>query len=216
MTPIKPTHSVKTDLSKTHKSWYQAKLYPELVQFAPAHYLSIEGKGDPSGLDYANDLQALYSVAYALKFIYKAMQQDFVVAKLEGQWSFDEKKFGSPTLANAPLEIPRSEWNYRSLIRLPEFVDGAFISQAIEKVKTKRVIPGLDKIRLYELPESLYLQILHTGPFSKEPESLQKLATVIQEKKLGRNGLHHEVYLSDFRKTNPEKLKTILREPVIE
>jgi hypothetical protein len=185
----------KTDLTKTHKRWYKAA-------------------GDPSGADYAEDLQALYAVAYTLKFMYKAQQQDFVVAKLEGQWSFDEKKFGFPTMEEAPLKIPRSEWHYRSLIRLPEFVTEESVKEAIQKVRAKKAVKGLDKVQFYELPESYFVQALHVGPFEKEPETLKKLKAFIDEKGFAKNGSHHEIYLSDFRKTAPDKLKTILREPV--
>ena len=136
------------------------------------------------------------------------------MANLEGQWSFDEKRFGKPDMHQAPLVIPRSEWNYRSLIRLPEFVEESILADVIEQVQIKKQLREAERVKWYELPESDFVQILHTGPFDKEPESLQKLKELIDQKGFAQNGLHHEIYLSDFRKTPPEKLRTILREPV--
>ncbi|MBI3135086.1 MAG: GyrI-like domain-containing protein [Bacteroidetes bacterium] len=204
----------KTDLTKTDKKWYKASTSPEIIHFDKACYLAIDGKGDPSGAEYANDLRALYAVAYALKFKHKEQQQDFVVAKLEGQWSFDEKKYGYPQMDAAPLLIPRSEWIYRSLIRLPEFVSAKSVREAVSQVLAKKDIPAAEKVHFFELPESYFVQILHLGAFEKEPDTLKKLKAFMDEKEFVKNGLHHEIYLSDFRKTAPEKLKTILREPV--
>lgn len=206
--------NTKINLTKTQRSWYMAKKEPELVSLAGSGYLAIEGKGDPNEKLYGDKLQALYSVAYALKFLYKARGNDFVVARLEGQWWYDEKKFGTPGLSEAPLLIPRSEWSYRNLIRMPEFVKPAEIPGIISEVIAKKKLPYLDEVWYYELPDSEYIQILHTGPFSKEPESLQKMFDFMSQLNLDRNGNHQEIYLSDFRKTPAEKLRTILREPV--
>lgn len=207
--------TTKTDLLKTNKNWYKAAAKAEIVHFDSANYLAIEGKGDPSGDEYALNLQALYSTAYALKFLYKSKNADFVVAKLEGQWWFDTEKFGKFSMEEAPVKIPRSEWNYRSLIRLPEYVSENDIVEIREKVKQKKQLEEISKVHFYQLPESYFVQILHVGPFANEPESLLKLKEFMDGKNFKQNGFHHEIYLSDFRKTAPEKLKTILREPVI-
>lgn len=206
---------VKTDLVKIYPKWYKASASPEVIHFDKANYLSIEGKGDPSEEEYAHTLSALFAVAYTVKFHYKAQGLDFTVAKLEGQWWFDAEKFGEQTIDTAPKEIPRSEWNYRSLIRLPEFVDKDLIPEMVEKVRAKKNLPNLNRVFFYEMPESYFVQILHVGPFEDEPKSLTKLKDLIDSKGFKKNGEHHEIYLSDFRKTKPEKFRTILREPVI-
>lgn len=204
----------KLDLTKEYKAYYTAKGKPELLTIGKAQFLLIPGKGDPSGQAYADKLQALYSVAYAVKFLYKAMDKDFVVAKLEGLWSFDENKYAGLSADEAPLKIPRSEWNYKMLIRMPDFVTREQLEQAVKTVVNKKQISLAAEVEWFEMEEGKVVQILHKGPFSEEPETLKQIMAFCEEHQLGKNGLHHEIYLSDPRKTAPEKLKTILREPV--
>jgi hypothetical protein len=204
----------KLDLAKACKAYYTAKNKPELVLIEPAQFLSITGKGDPSEQPYADKLQALYAVAYTIKFRCKAMEKDFVVAKLEGLWSFDEETYENISMEEAPLKIPRSEWNYRMLIQLPEYVTEEHITTAVQIVLTKKQIMLAKEVALFKMKEGKVVQMLHTGPFSNEPQSLEQMMVFIKANDLKKNGLHHEIYLSDFRKTVPAKLKTILREPV--
>lgn len=204
----------KIDLTKLYKAYYRAAKFPELVQIEAAHFLSLCGKGDPSGEGFALDLQALYSTAYALKFRYKALDKDFIVAKLEGLWSFDEQRYPGLSAAEAPKKIPRSQWKYLLLIRLPEFVGKEEVKTAIEQVFEKNKFDRVQDIFFHRMHEGKAVQMLHTGPFDTEPESLLKIQAFIEFHGLQRNGEHHEIYLSDFRKTPPEKLRTILREPV--
>lgn len=204
----------KLDLTKHYKSYYTAKTRPEIVDIEAVSYLSVKGKGDPSGPLYAAHIQALYSVAYALKFQYKEIGKDFVVAKLEALWDFDEVKYGFIPMEEAPLKIPRSEWNYRLLIRLPDFVTADAIEQAKQKLALKKELAYLNDVVFFDLPARKVVQMLHVGPFDKEPETLAIMKAFIDRHKFGKAGLHHEIYLSDYRKTQPEKLRTILREPV--
>lgn len=204
----------KTDLSKQFKSYYSAKAQPELVEIESAHFLSIEGKGDPSGTAFTDTLQALYSTVYTLKFACKARGNDFVVAKLEGLWDFDQERYPGLSVTEAPKQVPRSEWNYRMLIRLPEFVTEDDVRDAVETVLTKKKLERAAAITLHTIPAHTAVQALHTGPFETEPETLLRIQAFSQEHKLVKNGQHHEIYLSDFTRTAPEKLRTILREPV--
>lgn len=204
----------KIDLTKLYKDYYRAGTKPEIVQVEKALYISIEGKGDPSADGFASNVQALYAVAYAIKFIWKEKGRDFVVAKLEGLWWYDENKFGRPPIEDAPKSIPRSEWEYRLLIRMPDFVVEKDIDTAKSSVVDKKGLDLAGKVMMYEMTEEKCVQMLHVGPFDKEPETLKILAAFIQKNNFLKNGLHHEIYLSDFRKTAPAKLKTILREPV--
>jgi hypothetical protein len=204
----------KIDLFKTCKAYYNAAHEPELVTIEPATYLSIEGKGDPSGKEFAAHIEALYQTAYTLKFACKARKQDFVVAKLEAQWWFDEKKFGRPSMDEAPRLVPRDEWMFRLLIRMPDFITEETLVQSIETAVAKKKNNLLRNVKLMGLEEGRCVQILHVGPFDREPESLKKLMIFTEQHVLEKNGLHHEIYLSDFRKTPYERLNTILREPV--
>ncbi|WP_118974994.1 GyrI-like domain-containing protein [Taibaiella koreensis] len=204
----------KIDFTRQYRNYYTAKDRPELIHIEPAIYLSVEGKGDPDGAPFAENIQALYSLAYAIKFGYKAQGADFVVARLEGLWWFDEERFSGQHMGSAPQQVPRSEWSYRLLIRMPETIIAEVLEEAREKTMQKKSLPGLEKVSLYRMHEGQCVQMLHKGPFANEPESLQQMQAFMTDYQLARNGVHHEIYLSDFRKTSPEKLRTILREPV--
>lgn len=204
----------KLDLTRKYKTYYTAKTKSEFVEIEPAHYISITGKGDPSAKEYADKLQALYATAYAIKFMCKALNNDFVVAKLEGLWKFDEVKYGGLSMREAPVKVPRTEWEYRMLIRMPEFVTEKQVRDAMEKVVSQKQITLAKEIEYFTMAEGKCVQQLHVGAFDREPETLQQMQEFMAPYNLVRNGLHHEIYLSDFNRTAPEKLKTILREPV--
>lgn len=204
----------KIDLTKQHKSYYTAKTQPHIIDVEPANFLSITGKGDPSSQNFVDTIQALYSTAYTIKFMYKSQNKDFVVAKLEGLWWFDTEKYKVTTMEEAPKLIPRSEWEYRLLIRMPDFVSDESVELAKQQVVAKKNIALAETVSLCLMNEGKCVQMLHIGSFDSEPVSLQKINAFMVENGWERNGLHHEIYLSDFRKTPPEKLRTILREPV--
>lgn len=204
----------KTDLTKVFKQYFSAKAKPELVEIEAAQFISITGKGDPSGDAFAASIQALYTAAYGIKFFYKEQGKDFVVSKLEGLWQFDLEKYKGIGMADAPAKIPRSEWEYRLLIRMPDFVSKQVVVKSLPEISIKKENAQVKQVEWYEMKEGKSVQMLHVGPFSTEPESLALMAQFMAEKGLAHNGLHHEIYLSDFRKTPDSKLKTILREPV--
>lgn len=204
----------KLDLAKQYKAYYTATLKPELVTIETVSFLSIGGKGDPSGQPFASNIEALYATAYGLKFAFKEKDKDFVVAKLEGQWWYDENRFKGNSLTNAPVAVPRSEWEYRLLVRLPGYVTKEAVDKAKETVFAKKSLQLVKDVEFFTMTEGKAVQMLHVGPFDTEPQTLKKIAEFCEVHKLDKNGLHHEIYLSDFRRTAPEKLKTILREPV--
>lgn len=203
----------KLDLAKKYKHYYTAKTKPELIQIEAAQFISICGKGDPNDKPFAERIEALYTTAYTIKFSFKVKDKDFVVSKLEGLWWYDEKQFPGKSIKTA-TEVPRSEWEYRLLIRLPEFVTKQDLDDAIEAVVNKKKMMLAKQLEFFSMTEGNSVQMLHVGPFSTEPESLLKIGAFMEENNLSKNGLHHEIYLSDFRKTAAEKLRTILREPV--
>lgn len=204
----------KLNLTKKYKSYFSATLNPKLVEIEKATFLSISGSGDPSSADFGENISALYATAYSIKFACKALKKDFTVSKLEALWWFDEAMFGHYSITEAPQKIPRSEWQYRLLIRLPDYVTTSMITDAIHIMVSKKQLIRAQKIERYEMTEGECIQILHVGPFEKEPLTLELIHEFSVSKGLVKNGHHHEIYLSDFRKTPPEKLKTILREPV--
>lgn len=204
----------KLDLAKTFRSYYKAGTKPEILEFGEASYLSIIGKGDPSSELFSEKIQSLYAVAYGVKFMSKSEKMDFVVPKLEGLWWFDDSQYRNISLSEAPLKIPKSQWEYKLLIRMPEHVTEQMVDQTKEVVYTRKRLSLLKEVSFSTLSEGKVVQMLHVGPFSNEPVTLKLMEEFMIKNNLGKAGLHHEIYLSDFNKTDPENLKTILREPV--
>ena len=198
--------TTKIDLVKENKSYYTAKTKPQMVEFSEIPYLTIEGRGEPAGKTFVEAVQALYPFAYGIKGLCKKSGKDFAVAKLEGLWW---------TKSNKPaLEVPRQEWCWKLLVRLPDFVTSEIVEKARVEVIKKKGIALLKDIKFEKMAEGKSIQILHVGPYSTEPETIAKMKKMMEENNLIENGLHHEIYLSDPRKTSLQKLKTILRQPV--
>lgn len=196
----------KIDLTKKYKTYYTAKKSPQMVEFGKVNYLSIEGTGEPAGEEYTRKLEALYPLAYAVKNLSKKTSQDFVVPKLEGLWWVESDKHA--------LEVPRGEWRWKLLIRLPSFITPQTVEEAKMLVLKKKNIELVKEICFEEINEGKCVQIMHIGPYASEPETIAKMKKFMEENNLVENGLHHEIYLSDPRKVDPEKMKTILRQPV--
>jgi len=196
----------KTDLLKQDKEYYSAKKKPEIREFGELNFLTISGKGEPAGIEFTKAVEALYPLAYGIKNIYKKQDMDFAVPKLEGLWWVNSEK-------NA-LEVPRSEWHWKLLIRMPDFVTAENFEQAKINVIKKKGIEKIKEIHFEKITEGKCVQIMHIGPYSSEPETINQLKEFMKKYGLVENGLHHEIYLSDPRKTAPEKMKTILRQPV--
>jgi hypothetical protein len=203
---------MKLDLTKTEKPYYSASATPQRITVPAAQFLTISGKGDPNGEAFAAATQALYTAAYSVKALYKP-QQDFTVCKLEGLWWVDETRWQIDGHQSA-LQVPREEWQWQLLIRMPAFVTAARAHQAIQAAIAKKQLPLLQKVTLINFEEGDCIQVMHTGPYSAEPATLQLLEDFMAEHQLQWNGKHHEIYLSDPRKSAPEKMKTILRQPV--
>ncbi len=196
----------KLDLVKENKEYYTSKIVPHIVQFGNISYITIEGKGEPAGVSFTKAVESLYPFAYGIKKIYKGENKDFSVPKLEGLWWVESKRHA--------LEVPRSEWFWKLLIRMPDFVTIESFKIAQEEVFKKKGTELINIIQFEKINEGKCVQIMHNGPYSTEPETLQKMTAFIKENHYIENGLHHEIYLSDPRKTIPEKMKTILRQPI--
>lgn len=204
---------MKLDLTKTEKPYYTAPSVPQRITVPAAKFLSISGKGDPNGEAFAAATQALYTAAYSVKAIYKQQQQDFTVCKLEGLWWVDENRWKVDGHHSA-LQVPREEWQWQLLIRIPAFVTAENAQQAIQTAFVKKQLPLLKGVTMISYDEGDCIQVMHTGPYSTEPVTLQLMEDFMAKHQLKWNGKHHEIYLSDPRKAAPEKMKTILRQPV--
>ncbi len=197
----------KLDLTKEYKSYYTAKTTPEIVEIEEGQFLTTEGKGAPGSEEFQAKVGALYVLAYGVKNICKNQGEDFVVPKLEGLWWVDSDKPAS--------EVPREEWRWKLLIRMPEFVTSEIVEKAKKEViKKKKGIELVNKVKFEKMKESKCVQMLHIGPYSTESESLAKMRKLMEQENLVENGLHHEIYLSDPQRVPEEKWKTILRQPV--
>ncbi|MHC4628405.1 MAG: GyrI-like domain-containing protein [Planctomycetota bacterium] len=202
------TKAEKIDLYKLHKGQYVASKKPQLVEIEAAKYLSVDGRGEPGGQEFVAKVGALYAMAYTVKMTRKfAGEQDYVICKLECQWWFDDDR---QDFANAPKE----QWNWKLLIRTPDFVRDNELAEAVEKLLEKGKEPEVRQVRLESLMEGLCVQILHVGPYNKEHETISKMEAFAGQQGLELCDRHHEIYLSDPRRVPPERLKTILRHPV--
>ena len=196
----------KLDLVKEYKAYYKAGAKPEIVEFDTAKYLTIEGKGEPAGEVFVSKVEALYPLAYGIKKVCKEQENDFGVPKLEGLWWVE----GNTHV----LEVPRSEWCWKLLIRMPEFVTKEMMLSIQPEVAKKKKNELIQEISFEKIAEGKCVQIMHIGPYSTEPETINTLMEFMAENGLSVNGLHHEIYLSDPRKTEPSKMKTLIRYPV--
>lgn len=191
---------------------YQAKAGQFRVLDVPdMRYLMVDGHGDPNTTPaYAAAIEALYPVAYALKFASKReLERDYVVPPLEGLWwAADMEAFSTAR--------DKSQWDWTMMIMIPEWVPPAMFSDAVAKVGAKKPHARVGDVRLEVLSGGRAVQTLHVGPYDDEGPVLERLHhEFIPANGLAVAGKHHEIYLSDARKVNPAKLRTILRQPVV-
>lgn len=197
--------TTKLDLCKLHKDEYVTPRQPVLLNTKPAHYLAISGQGAPGGDAFATRIGALYAMAFTVKMTRKfGGLQDYAVGKLEGQWFFDDD----------PARVPKDQWRWKLLIRTPDFIKAAALKKAVATLSKRGKPPEVKEVKLERIAEGRCVQMLHVGPYDRECETIAKMKAFVEGKGLRLVGPHHEIYLSDPRRVPPERLKTILREPV--
>lgn len=198
----------KIDFKKTMKELYvpSAKDFV-LVQVPPMPFIMIDGEGSPDGEAYNRAVQWIYSVVYPIKFMAKKkLGKDFVAPPLEGLWWADD--------IGAFVADKKDDWKWRSMMMLPTWATIEMFEEAVTKAEGK-LGQRPDSLRMEEFEEGLCVQIMHIGPYSEEaPTIAQMHQEFIPQNGLTENGHHHEIYLSDPRRVAPEKLKTVLRQPV--
>lgn len=199
----------KLDLKKQLASLYRASAKEPVEVDVPAlDFLMIDGQGDPNtSPEYAQAVEALFSVAYTAKFMIKkgAQAVDYAVMPLEGLWWADDM---SVFTAN-----DKSRWQWTMMILQPSFVTAKTIESAIAAAKRKKALAALDRLRHETFTEGRCAQILHVGPFSAEGPTIERLHDFIDARG-NRAGKHHEIYLSDIRRGDPKRWKTIIRQPL--
>lgn len=200
----------KIDLKKELKHLYNPSAKEIAVVDVPEmNFLMIDGAGDPNTAQELKDaIEALYAVSYTLKFmIKKAKAIDYVVAPLEGLWWTDKP-------SQFFFKENKDIWKWTVMIIQPAYVTKKLFNEALKQVEKKKKLPALSKIRFEKFHEGLSVQILYIGPYSAEVPTIEKIHNFVKEKGYKLAGKHHEIYLSDPRKTAPEKLKTILRQSI--
>jgi len=200
---------VKIDFKKESKHlYYPSVKMAEIVDVPMMNFLMINGVGDPNtAQEYKNAVEALFALSYTLKFIVKKEKDiDYVVLPLESLWFTDD-------ITKFSLEN-KDEWKWISMIMQPEYITKDLVSKALEKVKRRKNPIDLKKIRFESFHERLSAQIMHIGPYSAETPTIEKLHKFITETGHVLRGKHHEIYLSDPHKAKPEKMKTVIRQPL--
>ena len=197
----------KVDLKKELKELYNPSAKEVSVVDVPdMNFLMIDGEGSPSSPQYVASIQTLYPLAYALKFmVKKGKGVDYGVMPLEGLWWMDD-------MTQFSVER-KDEWKWTSMIMQPKYVSKDDFKAAVEQVRKKN-LPALDKVRFECFHEGKAAQIMHIGPFSAEGPNIAKMHAYIQASGHQLRGKHHEIYLNDATRTAPEKIKTILRQPM--
>ena len=204
------------DFKKEYKEFYLPKNTPEIVTVPPAHYIAIRGQGDPNevGGAYQQAIGVLYAVAYTLKMSYKTDHRiegfyEYVVPPLEGFWR--QESVVGVDYAN------KAAFRWISVIRLPEFITEQDFAWAVETAAKKKKL-DCSAAEFLTVEEGLCVQIMHLGPYDDEPATVALMDRYLQESgfanDLSDTRLHHEIYLSDARKVEPAKWKTVIRHPI--
>ena len=201
--------ATKVDFKVAHKELYRASRDPALVDVPELAFLMVDGHGDPNtATEYTQAVEALYTVSYSLKFAIKRARDgfDYGVMPLEGLWWVaDMSKFTSSK---------KSDWDWTAMIMQPDQVTQDLLEDALANATAKKSLPAAAKLRLERFCEGPAAQVMHIGPYDAEGPTIKRLHELIAESGRTRRGKHHEIYLSDPRRSAPEKLRTIIRQPV--
>lgn len=204
------------DFKKEYKEYYMPKTVPEIIQVPKANYIAVRGMGNPNeeGGDYKKAIGVLYAVAYTIKMSYKGSHKiegfyEYVVPPLEGFWWQDE--------VDGIDYSNKNTFNWISVIRLPDFVTKIDLDWAVAEATKKKEL-DCSCAEFLTVEEGLCAQIMHIGAFDDEPATVAVLDKFIQENgyrnDINAKRLHHEIYLSDARKVEPSKWKTVIRHPI--
>lgn len=198
----------KLEYRKVYKNLYLPKTNPTIIEIPSMNFVVIDGEGDPNGEDFALVTEALYSFSYAVKMSYKGNDipkdfYDYTVFPLEGVWDLVDKSKPS---------TDKSNFAYSLMIRQPDFLDNDLFMRFLKETQNKKPNPFLNKLQFKTIEEGLCCQILHLGSYDNEPASFLRMTQYCMDKGYRRKSLkHREIYLSDPRKIQASKLKTVLR-----
>jgi len=199
----------KVDFKKTLKQLYIPPKEFVIVDVPEMQFVMVDGHGDPNtAQEYQDAVEALYAAAYKMKFISKKeLEKDYVVPPLEGLWwAEDMATFHTRE---------KSQWDWTMMIMTPEWISVEIFDEAVKQIRQAKDPASLDQVRLERYHEGLSVQIMHIGSYDDEGPILSQMhSDFIPNNGFVENGKHHEIYLSDPRRVAPEKLKTVLRQPL--
>ena len=201
---------MKYEWRKNDKKYYLPKNKPEIIQVPPMKFFMLDGSGNPNEEAFSEAVGVLYSLAYAVKMMPKSGEAaegyfDYTVFPLEGIWDIDVSE-------GAGEVLDKDKLIYTIMIRQPEFVDAGLAKKVLDQVKKKKYNSLLEKVRFGELEDGTCVQMMHLGSYDGEPASFRLMEMFCEENGLARTEMRHrEIYISDVRKTEPSKLKTVLR-----
>ncbi|MDO6762403.1 GyrI-like domain-containing protein [Agarivorans sp. 1_MG-2023] len=199
----------KIDFKKELKQFYRPSAKKvALVDVPTMNFLMVDGQGEPGSERYQAAVEALFSLAYTLKFmVKKSVGIDYAVMPLEGLWwAEDMSDFVNDNKAN---------WIWTMMIMQPEWVTTERVAEAIKQVNTKKNLAAIDLVRFAEFTEGKCAQTLHVGPFSEEGPTVERVHQFISDSGSQLRGKHHEIYLSDIRRAAPENWKTVIRQAMV-
>lgn len=198
----------KIDYKKHYKNIYQPDIKPEIIDVPAAPYMMVCGTGNPNGEEFGRRTEALYSLSYAVKMSYKSSKvpegyYDYTVFPLEGVWDLVDKSKPS---------TDKDNYKYTIMIRQPEFLTEELFMEFLEQTKKKKSNPYLEEVTFEQITDGLCCQVMHRGSYDDEPESFAKMHAFCDENGYERIcKTHREIYLSDPRRAEPAKMKTVLR-----
>ena len=198
----------KIDLRKSLKPFYTASVRkPCLLEVPDMNCLMVDGKGDPNSQVFQEAVGSLYSVAYTLKFMFKKEKDiDYPVTALEGLWDAED--------VTDFMTARRENWKWTLLIGLPSIVTKKDALKALSAAREKAKFPRFPVVRFEKLAEGRCAQIMHIGPYANEGPTVETLHAFVEKQGYALRGRHHEIYLGDPRRSAPEKLRTIVRQPI--
>lgn len=204
---------MKHEWRKHEKTYYLPKTKPELVKVPPFQFITLKGEGNPNSSLFSECISTLYSLAYPIKMNLKKDPNppkdctDFTVYPLEGIWDINDT-----AKQNYNGTLNKDDLVFKIMIRQPDFVKADYFYEQLSTIRQKKDNPLLETVAFETIEDGLCVQMLHIGSYDDEPASFAKMETFAKNNGLERIGKdHREIYLSDFRKVAPEKLKTTLR-----
>lgn len=203
---------MKYESRKQEKDLYSTRKKPQIIDVPQQKFFSIHGVGDPNKSGFQERIQTLYPLSYGLKFAYKKFCEDkdvefddYVVFPLEGVWSLTKR-------GQQLDHLDKNEFEYDVMIRIPDFVPADLVQRALAETGQKKDLPLLKEVEVAEYPAIKAAQICHVGSYDDEPASFEKIDQLVTDEGLKRaSKIHREIYLSDARRVDPDRLKTILR-----